>query len=85
MLIKIVPPSTSAELCLVTFGNCVLWVCSECWKREEKIVISPHKDCEYSRPFGNRHGDQFGICNCEKLLSKKTELITAIQLLGYAK
>ena len=86
MLIKIVPPSNSDELCLITFGECILWVCSACWKRNKKIAICPeNKKCEYLKPAeDDRHG-LLGNCNCEKLLSLKQGLITAIQLLGYAK
>ena len=89
MLIKIVPPLSRSELCSITFGKCILWVCLGCWGRNKKITICPvpnnEKSCKYVKPVKDKKHGLPGNCNCKKFLLLESELITAIQLLGYAK
>ena len=86
-MIKIIPTSNREELCRIIFGECILWACSGCWKRNKKIVICPEnkKMCEYIKPAKDDIHGLPGDCNCEELLSMREGLVTAIQLLGYVK
>ena len=93
MLINIFPSSDKNKLCLITFCKCSLCGCRGCWERHKKIVISPVINsikgqslwCQYVKPVKYKEHGFPGSCRCRKFLSVESKLITAIQLLGYAK